>query len=95
MNKYKYINLGYIGLVDKGCLVPGLIGMGLYEGYDAMNLTLAKPKLRADFESNLRDICSGKKNPKEVLNEQIQKYLQAYKQITEKVTAMDNKIASR
>ncbi|XP_054082911.1 DNA topoisomerase 3-alpha isoform X2 [Zeugodacus cucurbitae] len=86
---------GYIGVVDKGCLVPGLIGMGLYEGYDAMDLTLAKPKLRAEFESDLKDICSGKKNPKAVLNDQIKKYLEAYKQITEKVTAMDNKIALR
>nr|XP_014098832.1 DNA topoisomerase 3-alpha isoform X2 [Bactrocera oleae] len=86
---------GYIGVVDKGCLVPGLIGMGLYEGYDAMNLTLAKPMLRAEFESDLKDICTGKKDPKVVLNEQIQKYLEAYTQITEKVTAMDNKIGLR
>ncbi|XP_050338371.1 DNA topoisomerase 3-alpha isoform X2 [Bactrocera neohumeralis] len=86
---------GYIGVVDKGCLVPGVIGMGLYEGYDAMNLTLAKPMLRAEFESDLKDVCTGKKDPKVVLDEQIQKYLEAYTQITEKVTSMDNKIALR
>ncbi|XP_036340773.1 DNA topoisomerase 3-alpha [Rhagoletis pomonella] len=86
---------GYIGVVDKGCLVPGIIGMGLYEGYDAMDLALAKPMLRAAFESDLKDISTGKKNPKTVLNEQIQKYLEAYKQITEKVTAMDNKMSLR
>ncbi|CAD6999334.1 unnamed protein product [Ceratitis capitata] len=86
---------GYIGVVDKGGLVPGIIGMGLYEGYDAMDLQLAKPKLRAEFESDLKDICSGKKDPKAVLKEQIQKYLDAYKQITEKVAAMDNKMALR
>lgn len=95
MNKNLYAHIGYIGVVDKGCLVPGLIGMGLYEGYDAMNLTLAKPMLRAEFESDLKDICTGKKDPKVVLNEQIQKYLEAYTQITEKVTAMDNKIGLR
>ncbi|XP_054743082.1 DNA topoisomerase 3-alpha isoform X1 [Anastrepha obliqua] len=86
---------GYIGVVDKGCLVPGIIGMGLCEGYGAMDLTLAKPMLRAEFESDLKDICSGKKDPKIVLNEQIQKYLEAYRQITEKIEAMDNKMALR
>ncbi|XP_067622103.1 DNA topoisomerase 3-alpha isoform X3 [Eurosta solidaginis] len=86
---------GYIGVVEKGCLVPGIIGMGLYEGYDAMNLALAKPLLRSAFEADLKDICTGKKDPKIVLGEQILKYLEAYKQMTEKITALDNKMALR
>lgn len=86
---------GYIGVVDKGFLVPGVIGMGLYEGYDAMQLTLAKPVLRAEFENDLRKICLGEKNPSSVLSEQIIKYKEAYKQIMEKVTAMDEMMANR
>ncbi|XP_017050516.1 DNA topoisomerase 3-alpha [Drosophila ficusphila] len=86
---------GYIGVLDKGFLVPGVIGMGLYEGYDAMELALAKPQLRAEFESDLKLICQGQKDPKVVLAEQIVKYKQSYQQITDKITAMDAKIAAR
>ncbi|XP_011293504.1 DNA topoisomerase 3-alpha isoform X2 [Musca domestica] len=86
---------GYIGVVDNGSLVPGVIGMGLYEGYDAMELALAKPMLRAEFEMDLKKICLGEKDPKTVLREQITKYKQAYKQITDKIKAMDEKMAQR
>lgn len=86
---------GYIGVLDKGALVPGVIGMGLYEGYDAMELALAKPQLRAEFESDLKLICQGQKDPKAVLSENIAKYKQSYQQITDKITAMDSKIAAR
>ncbi|ALC38886.1 Top3alpha [Drosophila busckii] len=86
---------GYIGVVDKGALVPGVIGMGLYEGYDAMELALAKPLLRAEFEADLKRICLGEKDPALVLREQVEKYKQAYQQIMEKITAMDDKIAQR
>lgn len=86
---------GYIGVVDKGFLVPGVIGMGLYEGYDAMQLALAKPVLRAEFENDLKQICLGQKNASSVLSEQIAKYKEAYKQIMEKVTAMDEMMANR
>ncbi|KAH8273722.1 hypothetical protein KR018_010734 [Drosophila ironensis] len=86
---------GYIGVLDKGALVPGVIGMGLYEGYDAMELALAKPQLRAEFESDLKLICQGQKEPRAVLADQIAKYKQSYQQITDKITAMDAKIAAR
>lgn len=86
---------GYIGVLDKGALVPGVIGMGLYEGYDAMELALAKPMLRAEFEVDLKRVCLGQKDPKLVLREQIAKYKQAYQQIMDKVSAMDAKIAQR
>ncbi|KAH8319062.1 hypothetical protein KR067_006229 [Drosophila pandora] len=86
---------GYIGMVDKGALVPGVIGMGLYEGYGAMELALAKPQLRAEFELDLKLICQGQKDPKAVLADQITKYKQSYQQITDKITAMDAKIAAR
>ncbi|KAH8255587.1 hypothetical protein KR038_006834 [Drosophila bunnanda] len=86
---------GYIGVLDKGALVPGVIGMGLYEGYDAMELALAKPQLRAEFESDLKLICQGQKDPKVVLTENIAKYKQSYQQITDKITAMDSRIAAR
>uniref|UniRef100_A0A1A9WUA1 DNA topoisomerase n=1 Tax=Glossina brevipalpis TaxID=37001 RepID=A0A1A9WUA1_9MUSC len=86
---------GYIGVVDKGGLVPGIIGMGLYESYNAMELALTKPALRAEFEADLKRICLGEKNPGEVLREHIIKYKEAYKQIMTKVSAMDEKMSER
>ncbi|XP_059220855.1 DNA topoisomerase 3-alpha [Stomoxys calcitrans] len=86
---------GYIGVVDNGSLVPGVIGMGLYEGYDAMELALAKPLLRAEFEADLKKICLGEKDPKTVLKDQIIKYKESYKQIMDKITAMDEKMSQR
>lgn len=86
---------GYIGVVENGGLVPGVIGMGLYEGYDAMEVALAKPVLRAEFEADLKKICLGEKEPKQVLREQIVKYKEAYKQIMDKISAMDEKMGNR
>jgi len=60
-----------------------------------MELALAKPQLRAEFELDLKLICQGQKDPKVVLTEQIAKYKQAYQQITDKITAMDAKISAR
>lgn len=88
-------NSGYIGEIDGGYLVPGTLGMGLVEGYDTVELPLAYPELRAELERDLKLVCSGQKDPKHVLNEQIQKYKDVYKVITEKIEAIDAKLASR
>lgn len=45
--------------------------MGLVEGYDAMGLSFSKPHLRAGLESDLKDICEGRKQPLEVLQQQV------------------------
>lgn len=75
--------------------MPGTLGMGLVEGYDAINLPLAYPELRAELERDLKLICLGERDPKVVLEEQINKYREAYKVITEKITEMDRKLAGR
>lgn len=69
--------------------------MGLVEGYDAMKLTLAQPKLRADLEKDLKLICSGQRNPKDVLHEQIEIYKKAYRVITQEVRSLDQSLAAR
>lgn len=69
--------------------------MGLVEGYDAINLPLAYPELRAELERDLKLICTGERDPKIVLEEQIKKYREAYKVIAEKITEMDSKLAIR
>lgn len=86
---------GYIGEADRGFLVPGTLGMGLVEGYEAMDLSLAQPELRAGLEADLKLICEGRKDSKLVLEEQIQKYKEAYRVITQKASALDQAMAQR
>lgn len=69
--------------------------MGLVEGYDAINLPLAYPELRAELERDLKLICLGQRDPKQVLEEQIKKYREVYKVIAARITDMDNKLANR
>uniref|UniRef100_A0A1B0EZY4 DNA topoisomerase n=1 Tax=Phlebotomus papatasi TaxID=29031 RepID=A0A1B0EZY4_PHLPP len=86
---------GYIGEVENGYLVPGTLGMGLVEGYDAMSLTLAQPQLRAGLEADLKAICDGARQPQIVLQEQIEKYREAFRIITERAQMLDEKIGFR
>lgn len=84
----------YIG-EERGFLIPGTLGMGLVEGFEAMTLTLAEPKLRANLELELKQICDGLKNPKDVLRNQIALYKDAYRVMTEKIRALDEALSRR
>ncbi|XP_059616595.1 DNA topoisomerase 3-alpha [Phlebotomus argentipes] len=86
---------GYIGEVENGFLVPGTLGMGLVEGYDAMSLSLAQPQLRAGLEADLKAICDGARQPNVVLKEQIDKYREAFRIITERAQMLDEKVGFR
>lgn len=66
-------NRSYVALADAIHFVPGLLGMGLVEGYDAMGLNISKPHLRAGLEADLKLISEGRKNPQQVLAEQVSK----------------------
>ena len=44
----------YIGLQERDLLVPGLIGIALCDGYDAMGFNMSKPNLRAQLEKDLK-----------------------------------------
>lgn len=69
--------------------------MGLVEGYDSVNLPLAYPQLRAELERDLKLICTGERNPKQVLSEQVEKYKEVYKVITERIQSIDDTLAER
>lgn len=60
-----------MALADAVHFVPGLLGMGLVEGYDAMGLSMSKPHLRAGLEADLKAIGEGRKQPQLVLAEQV------------------------
>uniref|UniRef100_A0A131YRD8 DNA topoisomerase n=1 Tax=Rhipicephalus appendiculatus TaxID=34631 RepID=A0A131YRD8_RHIAP len=64
----------YVALTGDGYLVPGELGMGLVEGYDSMGLEMSKPHLRAELEADLKKICEGVKNAKDVLRHQVNLY---------------------
>lgn len=85
----------YIGELDQGHLVPGVLGMGLVEGYELMNLQLAQPRLRAGLEEDLKAICEGRKNPHVVLAEQIQKYKACYQIIEREAQELDRALGQR
>ena len=44
----------YIGVTDGDKLVPGLIGIALCDGYDAMGFEMSKPRLRSNLEKDLK-----------------------------------------
>lgn len=64
----------YVALSCDGYLVPGELGMGLVDGYNSMGLEMSKPRLRAELEADLKRICDGTMNPKDVLRRQIELY---------------------
>lgn len=86
---------GYIGQIDRGFLVPGNVGMGLVEGYESVELPLAKPHLRAGLERDLKLICTGHRAPNDVLTEQIEIYRETFRKMTGQADALDRSMANR
>ena len=71
-------NREYVFIEDRDKLVPGKLAMALVEGYDAMGFFMSKPDLRAGLETDLAEICAGRKNKDEVLQSQVQKYKEVF-----------------
>jgi DNA topoisomerase-3 len=87
----------YVGLHENVYFVPGTLGMGLVEGYNSIGLevSLAKPILRADFEKDLKLICDGLKDPEVVRREQIAKYRAVFETVVQKMRQIDESLANR
>ncbi|KAL7056166.1 hypothetical protein AAHC03_021066 [Spirometra sp. Aus1] len=85
----------YVGLQDNKFLVPGQLGMGLVEGYDAMALEMSKPHLRAELETDLKAICEGRKTKEEVLRSQTAKYKAVFETAVVEARKLDVAIANR
>ena len=64
----------YVFIEDRDKLVPGKLAMALVEGYDAMGFFMSKPDLRAGLETDLAEICEGRKGKEDVLRGQVDKY---------------------
>ncbi|CAG9863370.1 unnamed protein product [Phyllotreta striolata] len=87
----------YVGLHDNIYFVPGTLGMGLVEGYNNVGLevSLAKPNLRAEFENDLKLICDGLKDPDVVRREQIGKYKAVFQTVMQKMRLIDESLGNR
>ena len=83
----------YVGVRPDGKFVPGELGMGLVDGYDAMGFEMSKPNLRAGLERSLKDICDGKRDPENVLTEQIACYRDVFICATEQANKIDSALS--
>ncbi|XP_076161533.1 topoisomerase 3-alpha isoform X1 [Ptiloglossa arizonensis] len=83
----------YVGLMDEKHLMPGKLGIGLVMGYDNMGFQMSKPNLRANLEKDLKLICDRQKDPKEILQTQINKYRDVFKITMERANLIDNALA--
>ncbi|XP_076641227.1 topoisomerase 3-alpha isoform X2 [Halictus rubicundus] len=83
----------YVGLINGKHLMPGKLGIGLVMGYDNMGFQMSKPNLRADLERNLKLVCERQKDPKDVLQTQINKYRDVFKIALERANLIDNALA--
>ena len=79
----------YVFTEDRDKRVPGKLAMALVEGYDGMGFSMSKPNLRAALETDLVDICEGRKTKDEVLQEQIETYKQVFQAAMDQVNKLD------
>lgn len=87
-------NRNYVGLRDDGRFVPGHLGMGLVEGYDAMGYAMSKPHLRAELESDLKLVCDGRKTKDGILRVQIQKYKEVFIEAVNQAMKIDEALSN-
>lgn len=85
----------YVDLANAIHFVPGFLGMGLVEGYDAMGLDMSKPHLRAQLEADLKAISEGRREPQTVLAEQIAIYKEVYIKATAEAIKIDRALGMR
>ncbi|KRX52967.1 DNA topoisomerase 3-alpha, partial [Trichinella sp. T9] len=84
----------YVGLTADKRLLPGFLGLGLVDGYDAIGCQLAKPDLRADFETELRRIADGSRSKQDVLGEYKTKYWHVFMQVTAMAERLDQALSA-
>lgn len=83
----------YVGVRPDGRFVPGKLGMGLVEGYDAMGYEMSKPHLRAELEADLKKICDGTKQKEVVLAAQIKKYKEVFIEACRQAQKIDDALS--
>ncbi|XP_026463562.1 DNA topoisomerase 3-alpha-like [Ctenocephalides felis] len=85
----------YVGEGEDRRLVPGILGMGLVEGYQKAGLEMARPDRRAALEADLKLICEGRKDPNEVLRLQVAIYKEAFIKIVQNYNDLERAVVDR
>ncbi len=82
------------GIQQNDKLVPGLLGIALCDGYDAMGFEMSKPHLRAELEADLTSICEGTKDPDAVLSHHVAKYKNVFTLATSQVDKIESSVST-
>uniref|UniRef100_A0A8C5EA37 DNA topoisomerase n=1 Tax=Gouania willdenowi TaxID=441366 RepID=A0A8C5EA37_GOUWI len=83
----------YVGLTPDQRFLPGELGMGLVEGYNAMGYEMSKPNLRAELENDLKLVSEGRKDKRSVLQHHIQKYKTVFIESVRKAKMLDEALS--
>ncbi|XP_054616121.1 DNA topoisomerase 3-alpha isoform X2 [Dunckerocampus dactyliophorus] len=83
----------YVGLTADQRFLPGELGMGLVEGYNAMGYEMSKPHLRAELEADLKLVSEGRKDKWSVLQHHIQKYKAVFIESVRKAKKLDEALS--
>nr|XP_061805264.1 DNA topoisomerase 3-alpha-like [Nerophis lumbriciformis] len=83
----------YVGLTADQRFLPGELGMGLVEGYNAMGFEMSKPHLRAELEADLKLVSEGRKDKHSVLQHHIQKYKAVFIESVKKAKKLDEALS--
>ncbi|XP_040927756.1 DNA topoisomerase 3-alpha isoform X2 [Betta splendens] len=86
-------NRMYVGLTADQRFLPGELGMGLVEGYNAMGYEMSKPNLRAELEADLKLVSEGRKDKWSVLQHHIQKYKTVFIESVRKAKKLDEALS--
>lgn len=83
----------YVVITKDKRFLPTSLGMGLVEGYEAMEMIeLPKPHLRAAQEKDLQAICDGNKEYNMVRRDHIRQYRQLFSDVSMRKNALFTKV---
>jgi DNA topoisomerase-3 len=71
---------------------PTLLGTSLVEGYNAMNLDLAKPRLRAEMEAGMQAVSNGRREPAEFVRTTLSQMEQVFREALRSQQVLDDSV---
>lgn len=82
----------YVTLTNDRRFLPLPLGLGLVMGYKKIKDEVAKPQLRALMEKDIQEICTGTKQPMNVLTAQIRQYKDVFNQVISQCNLLCNEV---
>ncbi|KAL7746839.1 DNA topoisomerase [Sorochytrium milnesiophthora] len=77
----KVLDREYVMKGPDGLFSPSTLGVALVEGFDniGMQISLAKPFLRAEMEADMKGICEGNKTRQQVVRRSLERYRRMFR----------------